>query len=92
MDIYSTVTMDRCWICDSLPTVSQRFVNGLEIEVKNSAIFLKLMKFGDIVLSEYSVFDRYTYIDTRDTEGARVAVCPIEFKTFPRARKLWDTS
>ena len=33
-----------------------------------------------------------TYIDTRDTEGARVAVCPIEFKTFPRARNLWDTS
>ena len=53
LGIYSTVTVDRCWICDSLPTVCQRFVNGLDINVKTNTIFFKLMKFVNIVLAEY---------------------------------------
>ena len=44
LDIYSTLTVDRCWICDSLPTVFQRFGDGLEITVKSNTIFMKLMK------------------------------------------------
>ena len=53
LGIYSTVTVDRCWICDSLPTVCQRFVNSLDINVKTNTIFFKLMKFVNIVLAEY---------------------------------------
>ena len=29
LELYSAVTVERYCICDSLPTVSQHFVNGL---------------------------------------------------------------
>ena len=29
LDIESTVTVERCWVCDSLSTIHQRFVNSL---------------------------------------------------------------
>ena len=50
--IYSAVTVDRNWICDSLPTFCQHFVNGLEINVKTNTIFLKLMKSVNIVVAK----------------------------------------
>ena len=56
LDLYFTVTVDHCWIFDSLPTVCYQFVNSLEINVKNNTIFLKLMKFVHIVVSEYLMF------------------------------------
>ena len=59
MDIYSTVNVDRCWICDSPLTVCQRFVNSLNINVRTNTIFLKLMKFVNIVVEKYLLFDRY---------------------------------
>ena len=43
--------MDRCWICDSLPTVCQRFVNGLEINFKTNNIYYKLYKFVEYYCS-----------------------------------------
>ena len=49
MDIYSKVTVE-----------CQRFVNRLEINVKNNTIFSKLMKFVTIVVAEYLIFDRYS--------------------------------
>ena len=58
--IYSTVTMDRCWICDSPPAVFQRFFNSLEINVKTNTVFLKLLKFVNIVLVEYFIFYQYS--------------------------------
>ena len=50
LDIYSTVTVDRCCICESLPMVWQWIFNSLYINVKNNTIFLKLMNFLNIVL------------------------------------------
>ena len=40
--------------------VCQWFVNGLEINVKNNTIFLKLMKFIHIVVAEYWLFGQYS--------------------------------
>ena len=60
MDIYSTITAYRCFICDLLLTICQQFVNGLEINVKNNAIFLKLMKFVNIVVAKYLLFGQYS--------------------------------
>ena len=58
--IYSTVTVDYCWICDSLPTVCQWLVNGLEINLKTGTIFLKLNVFVYIVVAEKFIFDSYS--------------------------------
>ena len=52
LDIYSTVTVDRFCIFESLPMVCQLFVNGLEINVKTNTIFLKLMKSVNIVVAK----------------------------------------
>ena len=54
------VTVDHCWICDSLPNFFQWCVNGLEITVKTNTIFFKLMKFVHIVLAEYLLFGQYS--------------------------------
>ena len=62
--IDSAVTVDRCWICDSLPKVHQRFINGLStvyrLTVKKNCILLKLIKKIDIVVDEYLLFGRYS--------------------------------
>ena len=56
LDIYSTFTLDCCWICNSLPTVCQWFVNGLEINMKNITFF-EVNDFFSIVVAEYLLFD-----------------------------------
>ena len=48
------------WTVVGFVTHCQRFVNGLEINVKTNSIFLKLMKFGNIAFEEYLLFDRYS--------------------------------
>ena len=62
--IDSAVTVDRCWIFDSLTTVHQRFINGLStvyrLTVKKNCILLKLIKKIDIVVDEYLLFGRYS--------------------------------
>ena len=60
LEIYSMVTVNRFCICESLPTVCQQFLNGLEINLKTNTIFLKLMKFVTIVVAKYLLFDRYS--------------------------------
>ena len=48
------------WTVVGFVTHCERFVNGLEINVKTNSIFLKLMKFANIALEEYLLFDRYS--------------------------------
>ena len=55
LDIHSAVTMDRCWIFDSLTTSFKSFVNGLDIKVKDITILTNLMKFSHIFVAEYLI-------------------------------------
>ena len=44
LDKKSTDTGDRCWICDSLPTVCQWFVNDLEINNEKQHYILEIIE------------------------------------------------
>ena len=57
LDVFYTVTLDHFYICDSLPTVFKRCVDGLEINVKTITIFINSMTFVHIVVAEYLLFE-----------------------------------